>query len=136
MDDPVTRHGMANVLCPLVIALAAHGAAAADLPDPTRPAITQAGTDAAGRAAGELVLQSVLVSAERSVAVISGQVVPLGGQVDGWRLVRLTATRAWLRGPDGERSLALYDLGIRDATVKSVPGMPLKRVKNSKTHGT
>lgn len=136
MDDPLTRHGVANVLCPLVIALAAHGAVAADLPDPTRPAITTTGPDAASMAASDLVLQSVLVSPERSVAVISGQVVPLGGRVDGWRLVRLTEARAWLRGPEGERSLALYGAATRDATVKSPSGMPLKRVRNSRNDGT
>jgi len=136
MDDPLTRHGVANVLCPLVIALAAHGVVAADLPDPTRPAITTASPDAAGMAAGDLVLQSVLISAERSVAVISGQVVPLGGQVDGWRLVRLTDTRAWLRGPEGERALTLYGAVTRNAGVKSPSGMPLKRVRNSRNDGT
>lgn len=134
MDDSVTRHGVANVLCPLVIALAAHGVAAAGLPDPTRPAISSPDSDG-GAAVTEFVLQSVLVSAERNLAIISGRVVPLGGELDGWRLVRLTEARAWLRGPEGERMLVLYGGVTRDANVKSPPRMPLKRLKNTNPTG-
>jgi hypothetical protein len=137
MDDPVTRNAMASVLCPLVIALAANPVAAEDLPDPMRPAVAAAKSDSdqAGAAVGDLVLQSVLVSSQRRVAVISGQVVPLGGRIDAWRLVRLTESQAWLRGPEGERMLDLYGAAARQL-VKSAPVAPLKRPRPQRTDGS
>jgi hypothetical protein len=114
MDDPVTRNAMASVLCPLVIALAANPVAAEDLPDPMRPAVAAAKSDSdqAGAAVGDLVLQSVLVSSQRRVAVISGQVVP-----------------------EGERMLDLYGAAARQL-VKSAPVAPLKRPRPQRTDGS
>mgnify|MGYP006358078315 FL=1 len=51
------------------------------LADPTRPSFRGAAT--AGVSRGGLVLQSTLVSPERSVAVISGQSLSVGGRIGG-----------------------------------------------------
>ena len=51
------------------------------LADPTRP--SSRGAPMTGESRGGLVLQSTLVSPERSVAVISGQRLAVGGRVGG-----------------------------------------------------
>ena len=67
------------------------------LADPTRPPAIRAETTQAGVAGGGPVLQSVMLSPTRKVAVISGEMVALGGRYGGARLVRLTETEAVLQ---------------------------------------
>lgn len=91
---------------------AMHGAARAQpLPDPMRPPAALAAPAAPASAAapeGALELQSVLVGRDRTpAAVISGQLVTLGGRVRDARLVRVSERSAVLRGPQGETTLPL-----------------------------
>jgi len=51
------------------------------LADPTRPSFGRASAADEGRGVGGLVLQSVLVSPERRIAVINGTRVTVGGRV-------------------------------------------------------
>ncbi len=71
--------------------LAAVGASAAPFADPTRPpgAAEEAG-DGASRSG--LRLESVLLSPQRKLAVISGQEVRLGERLGDGRVVRITPT--------------------------------------------
>lgn len=124
MDDALNPAGRISVVCPLVLALSALPAAAQALPDPTRPAAGEH-VAAGAPAARASVLQSVLVSEGRRVAVIDGQLVPIGGRVGAYRLVSVEPTSVVLQGPGGSRTLRLLD-GIGKLPVKSADGLPMK----------
>jgi MSHA biogenesis protein MshK len=79
--------------------------------DPTQPPAAWGGgsTDTAvADEAGVLRLQSVLIRQRgRSVAVIGGVTVPLGGSFGEAKLIRLSEREAVLEGPDGVTHLYL-----------------------------
>ncbi|MBX3622899.1 MAG: hypothetical protein KF891_23260 [Rhizobacter sp.] len=80
------------------------------LPDPTRPpaGLQSAGAASSPAEAGVLVLQSVLRgTGRRPAAVISGQLVPLGGLVGELRLAQVHERSVQLRGPEGTTTLTL-----------------------------
>ena len=80
------------------------------LPDPTRPPAGLQGASAASAPAStdSLVLQSVLLNAGRApAAVISGQIVPLGGLVGEMRLASVSEHSVQLKGPQGATTLRL-----------------------------
>jgi MSHA biogenesis protein MshK len=85
------------LLCLLPVAAGAQG-----LADPTRPPGALAEMTETATGGGGPVLQSVMLSPTRKVAVISGEMVVLGGSYGGARLVRLTETEAVLQS-GGER---------------------------------
>ncbi len=80
-------------------------AMAQGLADPTRPPASLATAADSAVATGGPVLQSVMLSPGRKVAMISGQVVALGGRYGTARLVRLTDSEAVLR--DGTETIVL-----------------------------
>lgn len=80
-------------------------AVAQGLADPTRPPAALAAAENSAVATGGPVLQSVMMSPGRKVAMISGQVVALGGRYGSARLVRLTDSEAVLR--DGTETIVL-----------------------------
>lgn len=84
--------------------------------DPTRP------PDSIGAARGELaaspaagpVLQSVLISPGRKMAIISGQTVRLNGKFGDARLVHIGEAEVILRNGKTEQTLKLFpDMKIR-----------------------
>jgi hypothetical protein len=78
------------------------------LPDPTRPAEMGATSVPTERKGVGLVLQSIIVgNGRQSAAIISGQVVHLGGKLGEARLTQLTENYAVLSGPAGETTLQL-----------------------------
>ncbi len=80
------------------------------LADPTRPPVAAMGGDfASGADAATSRLTSVVLPRHggRPSAVISGQVVQLGGMVGEARLVRVTESEAVLEGPEGLERLYL-----------------------------
>jgi len=83
---------------------AATAASAQGLADPTRPPAALALPGSAA-ASGGPVLQSVMLSPGRKVAMISGQMVALGGRYGSARLVRLTDSEAELK--DGAETIVL-----------------------------
>jgi len=89
-------------------ALACAAAAAQTLPDPTRPpaSLTQP-SEVAADTDGP-VLQSILVSPQRRVAVISGRTVQEGDTIGNARVVRITDTQVFLRSGNETRVLRLY----------------------------
>ncbi len=98
----------------LALFTAGQGFAAENLPDPTRPPSALA---PAGQPSGEEilkappplpVLQSVMLSANRKAALISGQTVLLGGKFGDLRLVKLTPDEAVLKGEDGVQVLKFF----------------------------
>jgi hypothetical protein len=94
------------------------------LSDPTRPpeAMLNGAAAAASAPTGGLQLQSVLLGAGRKpAAVISGELVLLGGRVGDSRLVHVTERSAVLQGPQGLTMLALTP----DATKRgAMPALP------------
>jgi MSHA biogenesis protein MshK len=85
-------HAIAVLLSMLMVA----PVAAQRLVDPTQPPGGLADPQAMIGGGGP-VLQSVMLSPSRKVAVISGEVVALGGRYGGARLVKLTESEAVLK---------------------------------------
>jgi MSHA biogenesis protein MshK len=75
------------------------------LADPTRPPAALAAAPGSVAATGGPVLQSVMLSPARKMAMISGQLVVLGGRYGSSRLVRLTDSEAELK--DGSETIVL-----------------------------
>ncbi len=87
-------------------------AAAQGMSDPTRPPGGLAdAVEAVG--SGGPVLQSVMLSPSRKVAVISGEMVVLGGRYGSSRLVRLTETEAVLKNGADVTVLRLHPQVIK-----------------------
>ena len=91
----------------LLSAMTSGAAFAQGIADPTRPPGGLAETAEAVGAGGP-VLQSVMLSPSRKVAVISGEMVVLGGRYGSSRLVRLTETEAVLKNGADVTVLRLY----------------------------
>lgn len=102
--------------------LTAGFAAAQSLSDPTRPPGGLAESSVAVGSGGP-VLQSVMLSPSRKVAVISGEMVALGGRYGSSKLVRLTETEAVLKNGADVTVLRLHPLvekrAVGGAAVKS-----------------
>ena len=97
-------------LAVLIVSCTIMTGAAQGLTDPTRPPGALAQTAEATGAAGGPVLQSVMLSPERKVAVISGEMVVLGGRYGASRLVRLTESEAVLKNGAETTVLRMYPL--------------------------
>lgn len=101
------------VLC----ALAAPVATAADLPDPTRPSWAQPAPQ--GNATPRQTvfrLESVLISAERRVAVINGTVVQEGELVDGAAVLRIEPGIVTLRRAGRKLVLTLLPDSVKQTS--------------------
>lgn len=94
--------------CLAVLVTGVASAHAQALRDPTRPPGASAIKGSPGVALDGLVLQSILISPERSAAVISGKVVGPGESVDGYMLVAIREDEAVLKNGDKVRRLRLY----------------------------
>ena len=87
---------------------ATHAARAQSLSDPTRPPNTSGVADAQGDAdAPTTVLQSILISPGRKLAVINGAVVPLGGKVGEATLANISESQVVLKYPDRSEVIKL-----------------------------
>lgn len=71
--------------------------AAAELPDPTRPPLSSGAVVHRKGPPRKWQLTSLLISPERKVAVINGQVVRVGDSINGARLVSIEPGRALLQ---------------------------------------
>jgi MSHA biogenesis protein MshK len=115
MDE---RLSAARLLCVLTVVAASTAAGAqASLPDPTLPPAAGPVDGASKAPVGRTTnlghrLQSVLISPERKLAVIDGRTVPLGGQIDGARIVEITEDGVTLRRGTQTETLPLH-AGVR-----------------------
>ena len=94
-----------------LLLLAANGAAfGAGMVDPTRPpeAFSQPAEEGIATPKDKPVLQSVIISPGRKVAIISGEAVRVGGNFGDSRLVKLTETEAVLRRGNEMQILKLF----------------------------
>lgn len=108
MDESLRRSlcGFGLAACCLLLAARA---GAADLPDPTRPPAAAAVVEGVAAAIEQQpVLQSVIISPTRRVAIISGQTVALGAMYRGARLVKVSEGEAVLRDGKEIQTLKLF----------------------------
>ena len=103
------RH-LRNLIFMLIASCVAVTAGAQGLTDPTRPPGALAAASGDGAATGGPVLQSVMLSPTRKVAMISGEVVVLGGRYGSARLVKLSESEAVLRDGAEITVLKLFPL--------------------------
>lgn len=99
------------------------GTAAAQLADPTRPAVESVAPDTSSAAATPEAsgLQSIIQrKGGKPAALINGAIVELGGKVGDARLVRIGDDFVVLRGPLG------------DETLRLTPAVEKQPVKNGK----
>ncbi len=135
MDKPSFRVVCGAFLLQLM--LAAGACHAENLPDPTRPPASlwslhpTFGEEPSETPAAVPVLQSIMLSATRKIAIISGQAVALGEKFGDARLVRLSQSEAVLRTAEGLQVLKLFpDVDKKERLV------PQAEDKNGrKTHG-
>ena len=90
----------------LAMLLAAIPAGAENLVDPTQPPAATGGV--ANVATAELVLQSVLVSPGRMIAIINGQTVKLGDKLGEAKVVKISESEVVLRDAKNEQTLKLF----------------------------
>lgn len=112
---------------------AVSGYCAEAVSDPTRPPAvampTQAGADAAAGDAAP-VLQSVMISRKKKVAVISGQEVALGKMYGDAKLVAVRDHEVDLRNPDGSlQTLQMY-AGVTKTVLEAKRKKPAKAAGN------
>lgn len=96
-------------LCSLL--LAAGAAAAQSLPDPTRPPgslATAPDAEAVDGVSSAPLLQSVIISPGRRVAIIAGQTVKQGDKFGDAKVVRITENEVVLRNGDNVQTLKLF----------------------------
>ncbi|NMM37565.1 MAG: MSHA biogenesis protein MshK [Glaciimonas sp.] len=90
--------------------LLASSAIAQTVPDPTRPPdlISAVSRDPAASSAADPVLQSILISPGRRMAIISGQTVQLHEKFGDSRLTHIGETEVILRNSTTEQTLKLF----------------------------
>jgi MSHA biogenesis protein MshK len=94
------------MITPVTLSAGAQGIMA----DPTRPPAALATTAGETVASGGPVLQSVMLSPGRKMAMISGEVVVLGGRYGSARLVKLSESEAVLKDGAETTVLKLFPL--------------------------
>lgn len=110
MDQSVRSAWRLTSLAVGCLALASATAAAigAGLPDPMRPPPVLGAADGGAVDVALPVLQSVMLSPSRKMAIISGQAVALGGSYQGARLVKINESEVVLRNGSEVQTLKLF----------------------------
>jgi len=92
-----------------ILCIALLGVAQAEsLPDPTRPALGWNAASQAEALPSGPQLQAIRTQNGVRSALISGQTVRIGSQVEGALVTRIDDDRVWLRGPGGVQQLKLF----------------------------
>lgn len=103
--------GLGAIMISLAMLLAST-AVIAEVDDPMRPP-SPSPTPAEPDSATDWTLSSILISENRRLAVINGQVLRVGESVDGARLIRIDVGVAVIRHARGQETLSLgSNLGI------------------------
>ena len=112
----------------LALSLTTFAIAAQQLRDPTRPpAGASKGTSTSGaaksRARSGMVLQTVLISEDRRVAVISGRLMSVGDTISGFRLTEIREGEVVMKKRSKTRTLRLFpDVHMSDPQVATLSG--------------
>ena len=108
------QHAISSFLLPpssfaLCVVLAGGSAfAQSSMVDPTRPPPGFGSGDADAAPAGGPVLQSVIISASGSAAIISGETVKVGQRYGDAVLIKVAESEVVLKGAGGTQVLKLY----------------------------
>ena len=96
--------------CSFIFALCEYPARAENMPDPTRPLSAEPEAPAAGDAAVRSgpVLQSVLISPRHKAAIISGEMITLGGMYGSARVVKISEDGVVLNEGGSLQTLKLF----------------------------
>ncbi|MCF6458432.1 hypothetical protein [Pseudoalteromonas sp. MMG024] len=88
---------------------------AKSLQDPTRPKTLEASSVVANstQADNALVLQSVFVKDSGNLAVVAGQMVRIGDQVQGYKVIKITSDSVTLEQGQTNKVLRLYQHEIK-----------------------
>jgi MSHA biogenesis protein MshK len=129
-DSLIHRIAMTGAVAAIVLSSLSAAAQGGGMPDPTRPANATEAPGASGTTAAPTGLQAVILRPKgKSVAVINGQTVAVGGMVGDARLVSLTAREAVLSGPNGKEVLKLAPAAEKKQPVSAHPaGRTTKRI--------
>ena len=97
-------------VCSFIFALFEYPARAENLPDPTRPPSELGAAAESGAAvpSGGPLLQSVLISPRHKVAIISGNMVALGGMYGSARVVKISEGEVVLNEGGNLQTLRLF----------------------------
>jgi MSHA biogenesis protein MshK len=110
----------------LAVALGAPNAAwCQGFSDPTRPPAGYSDIEAPGMPmlGGGLVLQSVMISSSMKAAIISGEMVRLGGKIGNATLVKVGENEVVLKDGDDTLTLKMYP-GVDKREIVPVPEKP------------
>jgi MSHA biogenesis protein MshK len=135
MAGHLIRHALAISLLSVAGAASGQASSSESLADPTRPPAALLGSPGSNPSAitAGPVLQSVLESADRKAAIISGERVELGGRYGQSKLVRLTDSEALLEGPEGRTLLRLVP-GVEKRPVGASASAVKQERKSSKNN--
>lgn len=114
---------------------------AQSLPDPTRPAVPWGDTETGAESGAQVesysgpILQSILISPERKLAIISGQTVVLNGRYGDQTLIKITETEVILsKGSGKAKQLQTLKL-FPDLVKKSVSENPSDNPEKKRRQG-
>jgi MSHA biogenesis protein MshK len=116
---------LVKIFCYLALALGVSfvtqlSAFAQDLSDPTRPPISILQAESGVETPIGPVLQSILISPQRKIAIIDGQTVKLNGKFGNQTLVRMTESEVVLRNGRQLQTLSLHP----DLSKRKIRGTP------------
>jgi MSHA biogenesis protein MshK len=130
--EPGTRnpeHAAVAWALGVVLALMSAVALAQALNDPMRPPAAYVEAESGGGEAGGPVLQSVMISPTRKAAIISGEMVKLGGKFGNAKLVKVSESEVVLRTGDETQVLKMYPGVEKRANVKTAPKPASSRMR-------
>jgi MSHA biogenesis protein MshK len=94
----------------LITSLFLSCSAHAELRDPTRPPeFIVSGT----LVVAAWQLDAIIIGHDRQVAIINGQSIKLGEQIDGYRLIAISGNSVQLQGTDDKMTLFLLDNALK-----------------------
>ncbi len=111
-------HKVFTVILLILISLSSSSVLAATLQDPTQPADATVAPIISGQAG--LALTSILISPQRRIAIINGQVVKAGDMIADMKIIQIERNQVRLQGEEGEITLQLISQEIKRAIKQPV----------------
>lgn len=129
MAPHLTERWRWRLAASVVLVGTAASASAERLLDPTRPPLAPSAMTSPQTSSTGPLLQSILVSPHRKVAVINGEMVVVGGMVGGAQVAGITETEVILKSGKETQVLRLYsDIGKKPTLLK--PATKAGDIKN------
>ena len=106
------------LLCGLLLLIAASGLQAEPLRDPTRPPQSLT-VPARVETTSKWQVSSILISADRRVAMVNGRAVQVGDRVSGARVLAIAADSVRLRNEKKEFTVRLHTQRIKEPVAET-----------------